>query len=228
MTDNTPEHTPPPSAEGRNRAEAPLRSMRNTLTRRDANGRPMAVYGIVGIGVATLLILMLVVYLATGDRGKDNQPICTTITTDHAQSDIRAGKVERFTVVYAEDEQTPTDNAWGPVQARLDYADGTCGTLPQGVTNQSGLMVVLGAIDFYNQVTDGARVKVSYSAQTNLDESLFAPPTQAPTAVSTEAPTATAEPTSPPATPTTIPASPRAITTEQPTATHTPDATPTP
>jgi hypothetical protein len=234
MSDDTTHRKPAdPAPAGSGRSRSRIGAVRTTLTRRDDRGRPVGVYGIVGIGVATLLVLMLIVYFSSGDGDNPEQPICTTISPEHATDDVRQGKVESLTLAYARQVETPTDEAWGPVQARVDYVDGSCGNLPQGISNQSGLLMILGAIDFYNQTTESAQVKVTYSGLDSLDSSLFVTPTAVPTESPTTVP-GTEAPTVPDATPTQLPPSPaasperpRPTTTPLPTRTPIPTITPT-
>jgi hypothetical protein len=188
----------------------------------------MGVYLILGAGVLTLIALMVGVYLWSGDRDREERPICTTIDGGQARQAVVTGDVEQLTLVYAAEIQTPDAEGWGPVQARLDYADGRCATLPQGVMNQPALYTLLGAITFYNETTDAAQIEVTYSGLTDLDAVLFETPTQepTPTEVPTElpaTPAATASP-SPSPTPTERPATPAATPELTPTETASPAA----
>lgn len=202
MTDETNSRSRP-DADDAGRPGRPLGMVRSTLSRRDSRGRPVAVYGILGLGVATLLVLMLIIYFWSADRDRPEQNICTTITPDHASRDIRDGQVARLVLAYDTGVETPADGAWGPVQARLDYADDSCAYLPQGIANQAAVLAVLGEITFYNQTTDSAQVDVVYNAVTGLDPALFTMPTPPPTATPppTDGPTATTAPATPEATP---------------------------
>lgn len=195
-------------------------SWRDALRKRDSKGRPMAVYAILGAAVASLIGLMLIVYFWSADRDRPEQPICTTISAAQAQEAVLDGKVEVFTLVASSDIETPTANGWGPVLARLDYADGQCGYLPQGVQHQTELFAILGTITYYNETTEGAQLDVKYTEQTDLDAVLFQTPTMAVTETPTVTePAATPEPTSvatdvpvllPTVQPTEVPASPMA------------------
>ena len=207
MTDESTEKEQPESSDS-GRSGGTLGAVRTTLGKRDSKGRPLAVYGILGIGVATLLALMLVVYLWSNDRDKLDQPICTTISAAQAQDQVRFGKVERLTLVYDEQVETASDSRWGPVQARLDYSDGSCGLLPQGIMNQPDVMMILGEVEFYNTTTESAQIEVGYNASATLGVELFVTPTAIPTETPpvTETPEATEIPVSTPeATPTVAP-----------------------
>jgi hypothetical protein len=220
MTDDTTDKEQPGSADP-GRSGTSLGSLRTTLAKRDARGRPVAVYGILGIGVATLLVLMLVIYFWSADRDNPEQIICTTITPQRAQDAVRDGEVERLTLAYDQQVESSTDRRWGPVLARIDYVDGQCANLPQGLVNQTDVLSILGAIAFYNQTTESAQVEITYNAMTELDAQLFTTPTTvpSPTQVPTETPAGIESPVSTPqATPTEAPA------TEEPVAS--PAATP--
>lgn len=224
MTDDTQaREAPDPPESGANRPGGTLGAVRATLARRDSKGRPVAVYGILGIAVATLLVLMLIVYFWSSDRDQPEQPICTSISPDRAEQGVRDGEVEQVVLGYDAGVEGTDDGRWGPVLAQLDYVDGQCATLPQGIANQADILSILGAIAFYNQTTERAQVEITYNAMTGLQPVLFTPPTAAPTATtpSTEAPetpvtTPAATPAVPPTpTPTNTPpisdaASPRA------------------
>ena len=211
MSDDTTNRTPDDATDGGSgRTDSRLGAVRTSLSRRDAQGRPVGVYGIIGIGVATLLVLMLIIYFNSGDRDGPDQPICTTISPDQADQDVRNARIDELTLVYAEGIESPADSEWGPVQAQIDYVDGSCAYLPQGITNQSGLLMILGSIQFYNETTDKAQVTVTYSAASALDRSLYVTPTDIPDQTATAEPTEkpTAAITVPPGTPGQPPASP--------------------
>jgi hypothetical protein len=216
MTDQ-PNEQETPAVKEASGSDGPNR-LRATLARRDSRGRPLAVYGILGAGVLALLLLMVIVYFSSSDRSQPELPICTSIDAGRAQQAVREGQVERLIVAFDENAPAATDATWGPVLARIDYLDGQCANLPQGLVNQEGIMAVIGAITFYNQTTDSAQVDVVYNQIANLDPSLFQ--------AATEAPRPTAAPTE-------VPASPTAAPTETPVRTEapaspaaTPDSTP--
>ncbi len=220
MTDQIPDEEPtstePDAAGGEGNG------WRSWLGKPDSHGRPMGVYLILAAGVLTLVALMLGVYLWSGDRTREEQPICTTIDGPQARQAVVDGQVERFTLTYSAVIETPEAEGWGPVQASLNYADGRCAYLPQGVSNQQALYAILGAITFYNETTDGAQIEVIYSGLTEMDPVLFETPTSV--VVPTEIPE-TEEPATPVATPT---PSPSPTPTEEPsTPVATPAGTPT-
>jgi len=201
--------TAPP---GRNQsgAEGPASGVRRALSKRDAKGRPVAVYAILGSVVAVLALLMVIVYFSDSERTQPDQPICTTIDAARTTRDIREGEVETVTVGFDENAIVATDPTWGPVLARIDYLDGTCAYLPQGLANQEGILAVVGAVTFYNETTDSAQVTLVYNEMADLDPSLFMLPTEdlPVTPVPTEIPATPTEPAT--ATPTVAAASPAA------------------
>lgn len=235
MTDDSKDREGPAPA-GSSRSPGALDAVRATLAKRDSKGRPLAVYGILGIGVVTLLALMLVIYFWSADRDQPEQPICTSISPARAEEAIRDGEVELLVLGYDAGVEAPTERDWGPVLARLDYVDGQCATLPQGIANQADILSILGAIAFYNQTTESAQVEITYNPMAGLERVLFTTPTTvpSPTLVPTEAPLVSPEstpvipptsaPTEPPATPQ---ASPAAISTTSPTREPAPTTAPT-
>ncbi len=193
MTDETTDQNQPAGAPSSSPEPASVtQSARAVLTRRDAKGRPIAVYGILGAAVLALFLLMIIVYFSSPDRTPSDEKICTSIDPDRAQVAVRDGNVGRLIVGFDNTVQAAIDPMWGPVLARVDYVDGQCANLPQGVTNQADIMAILGTIAFYNQTTDSAQIEVIYNQMTNLDPVLYETPTEPPT------PTATAIPTEPP------------------------------
>lgn len=186
--DNTPaDRSKPPSV------DRVLTSVRHRLGGRDAQGRPFSVYAVLAIGVATLLILLLVVYFSAADRDRADQPICTTIQPEQAELAVRDGTARRLTIAYDDEVEIPTNRRWGPVLARLDYANGQCANLPQGIANQGDVYTIVGVIEVYNETTENPRVEIIYERSGTLDEGLFAMPS--PTASPTLAPTVTPSPT---------------------------------
>ena len=69
MTDETKDQEQPESHDS-GRSSSTLGAVRTTLSKRDSKGRPLGVYVILGIGVATLFVLMLVVYFWSADRDR--------------------------------------------------------------------------------------------------------------------------------------------------------------
>jgi hypothetical protein len=179
--------------------------------RGNGGGRPSFVYLVVGVVALTLTVLLAIIYFSASEREKTSPPICTDITLARAERAILSGEVDRLTIVYDEAPLTPTSERYGPVLAKLDFADGTCSNLPQGVAHQDVVYTVAGVIAFYNENTDGQKVEVVYQKTANLREDLFALPTatpmQTPTAAPTRVATATATVTATPV-PTRAPATP--------------------
>lgn len=159
--------------------------------RSEAGRRPTFVYVVVGVVVVTLTILLAVIYFSASERERTSPPICTDIALAEAQEAVLQGDVDRLTVVYDDTPHTPTSERYGPVLAKLDYFDGTCSNLPQGVRNQEVVYTISGVIAFYNENTDEQQVEVTYQESTQLNESLFALPTATPTFTPTAEPTAT-------------------------------------
>jgi len=235
MTDDPNDQRQPESTDS-GRSGNTIGTLRTTLAKRDARGRPLAVYGILGIGVATLLALMLVIYFWSADRDRPEQIICAAISPDRAQLAVRDGQVERLMLAYDGDVDLATDRTWGPVLARIDYVDGQCANLPQGIANQTDVLGILGSIAFYNETTESAQIEILYNPTAGLDSQLFAaptleptattPPTETPAVMETAAATPATIPTEAPATPVATPATPAVGTPEiaMPTATSTPES----
>lgn len=177
--------------------------------RGDAGGRPPFVYIVVGVVAVTLTVLLAIIYFSASERERTSPPICTDITLARAERAVLAGEVERLTIVYDEAPVTPPSERYGPVLAKLDFTDGTCSNLPQGVAHQDVVYTVTGVIDFYNENTEEQKVEVVYQKSANLREDLFLLPTEPPAATATSlptvtptvGPTATSAPARPPATP---------------------------
>ncbi len=225
MTDDTNDREGTTSAAS-GRSEGTLGAVRTTLAKRDSKGRPLAVYGILGIGVVTLLALMLVIYFWSADRDQPEQPICTSISPARAEEDIRDGEVDHLILGYDAGAEVPADREWGPVLARLDYVNGQCASLPQGIVNQAYILSILGSIAFYNQTTESAQIEITYNAMTGLQAVLFTTPTSVP--AETPVPTATViPPESPVSSPVATVETPTPAPTEAPaTPAASPDATP--
>lgn len=161
-------------------------------TRDGDPGRPKAVYVVLAIGVVSLLVLLLVIYFSS-DRDLPEQPICTTVSVEDAQTAVLEGRISRITLAYDDTAAPPSASNWGPVLARLDYTDGQCANLPQGIMRQDEIYMLLGTITVFNDITESTQVEIAYDRTTALDASLFATPTVPPTP--TPEPTATLEPT---------------------------------
>ncbi|MGC4105050.1 MAG: hypothetical protein QM753_01690 [Thermomicrobiales bacterium] len=259
MTDDT-KATPTPPDDARdtpssvveaNEQTAPA-SADVTAGRRRASSaegnRSRSLYAVLGIGVASLLVLLGIIYFSATKRENPEQPICTAVTTDAAEHAILAGEVHRIVVNYDNQIESPTDSQWGPVLARVDYADGSCGNLPQGLVAKEEMARILGVAYLYNQITTETQVEIVLRGTDALNPALLVLPTATPTEGPVETPTpatpaspiiivitATPEPTS---TPTEIPSpsptepvtpkagTPAAGATSR--ATHTPEPTETP
>lgn len=197
----------PPSGE-------PPDRMRDYLDRR-IGGRPLMVYLVLFAGAAILFLLLAIVWISATGGGEGEQPICLDIAKDDAISQVYAGSVKRVNVLI--DDANPT---LGPFALQLDMSDGSCRKLPEGIDNQSGMLEVLGAVEFSNTIGD-QRVRTNYQ-RTQVPPELMqtATPTVQPTAPGAIA--APEEPTTAPAdeaAPATPPADQE--TTEQPTGTPT-------
>lgn len=171
--------------------------------------RPLSVYGVLVIGVATLLLLLAIIYFTATDRNKQQQRVCLSIDVAHAAEAIKQGQIDHLTVVVDADERTPTSGRFGPVLGRIDYADGQCANLPQGLVGQKELYYLLGVVQVYNQETDGQQVQVRIDRTAGLPDQLFTTPTvPAPTRTPPPSPTVTVLPAKSPVS--TPPASPAA------------------
>jgi hypothetical protein len=183
-------------------------------------GRPLGVYGILAAGVATLLVLLGIIYWSSGDRDRPERPICTNITLDEARASVYAGEVEQLVVNYDESGDPVSGDRYGPVVASMTYVNGQCGNLPQGVVTADQIYTLLGIIEFYNDTTQSTQVNVIKERNEALADSLYwtptAIPTETPLPTETPQPTATAEATTAP----TIEA------TEPPAASASPEASP--
>jgi hypothetical protein len=187
--------------------DAQERSAGNALRRRrnqsggagagtnDGHQRPKAVYVVLAIGVVSLLVLLLVIYFSS-DRDLPEQPICTSVGVTDAQRAVLEGRISRITLAYDDTAAPPSSENWGPVLARLDYTDGQCANLPQGIMQQDDIYLLLGTVTVFNDITESAQVEITYDRTTALDGSLFATPT--PEATEAPEPTATPEPTAMP------------------------------
>ena len=165
--------------------------------------RSTFVYIVVGVVALTLTVLLAIIYFSASERERLSPPICTDITMAAAEQAVLQGDVERLTIVYDETPYTPTSARYGPVLAKLDYTDGTCSNLPQGVVNQDVVYTIAGVIAFYNENTEGQQVEIIYQTSDRLSQALFVVPTEVPTPTPTPEPTApaTIPPLVPPATP---------------------------
>ena len=158
------------------------------------DGRPFSVYVILFGGVAALIILLFVVYLSS-DRSIPDQPICSTISVDTAQAAVLEGRIRGITIAYNDEAEPPSASNWGPVLVRLNYTDGQCANLPQGITQQDRLYQLIGTIQVYNDITENQKIEIKYDRSTALDESLYHTPTPIPTQTPVPTPTPAEEPT---------------------------------
>lgn len=150
--------------------------------------RPRSVYAVLAVGVLALLSLLLIIYFSS-DRNLPEQPICTTVSLDTAREAVLEGRIRRITMAYDDTAAPPASNNWGPVLARLDYTDGQCANMPQGIVNQDDIYLLLGAITVFNDITETTQVEINYDRQTSLDARLFATPAPEPTATAEPTPT---------------------------------------
>lgn len=168
-----------------------------------ASQRSRSVYAVLAVGVVALLSLLLIIYFSS-ERDLPEQPICTTVTAESAREAVLEGRITRVTVAYDDTVIPPSSPNWGPVLARLDYTDGQCANLPQGIVNQDDIYLLLGTITAFNEITENTQVEITYDRETYLQRDLFTTPTPFPTP--TEEPTPTPVPSpSPESTPATEP-----------------------
>ncbi len=169
-------------------------------------GRPLTVYGVLAAGAGVLLVLLLIIWITAGGGGGDDKaPPCFALDGATARDAVLNGEVERVDVTYARDQPE-----FGPALLRLEKIDGTCISLEQGAKGLEGAYQVIGAIAYYNEVTELQRVRVDYDA-VDVPAAILALPTPTPAPVSptepvlpaspTAAPTATAPAPPPPASP---------------------------
>ena len=151
-------------------------------------GRPKSVYVILFGGVAALVILLFVVYMSS-DRSIPDQPICSTISVDNAQSAVLEGRIRGITIAYDDEAEPPSAENWGPVLVRLSYNDGQCANLPQGIVQQDRLYQLIGTIQVYNDITENQKIEIKYDRTTELNEILFYTPTPIPTFTPEPSPT---------------------------------------
>lgn len=187
---------------------------------RAASGeRSTFVYIVIGVVAVTLTVLLAIIYFSASERERLSPPICTDITLAAAKQAVLRGEVERLTIVYDEAPYPPGSERYGPVLAKLDYIDGTCSNLPQGIMNQDVVYIISGVIAFYNQTTEGQQAEIIYQTSDQLSDELFVLPTEIPTEAPTPDPTATV--TVPPTTTTPVivsPATPAPLATPERTA----------
>lgn len=181
-------------------------------------GRPLAVYLVLIAGAATLVILLIIVWISATGTTNEEHPICTTVSTSDARNAILAGQVKRVDVLV--DADSPSNTLTG---INLNLADGSCRSTAQGADVRNDLYLVLGVVDFYNNFAEN-RIRVNYQKQTIQPELLS---TSTPTPTATPPPTETRIP--PTASPTPLPTrTATAAPTRQPEPSATPFAAATP
>ena len=144
-------------------------------------GRPLAVYGVLGLGVATLLVLLAIIYFSSDDRDNPEQPTCVNITAADTINAIYAGEVDRLTVNYDAAGDPHSGTRYGPVLAKVNFTNGQCGNLPQGVESVGTIYQVLGAAQFFNDTTEHSQVEIKKERADWLADTLFWTPTTVPT-----------------------------------------------
>ena len=168
-------------------------------------GRPLMVYLVLLGGIATLVMLLVIVWMSATNNGNDKVPICLDMSGADAIAAIEAGEVKRVNILV--DRLQPNI---GPAAIQVDLIDDTCRKLPQGADNRHILLEVLGAVEYFNSTGD-QRVRTNYMME-DVPANLLA--TSTPTPEPTGTPTNTPEPT--------------AISTPEPTSTPSPEPTDTP
>ncbi|MGB3307803.1 MAG: hypothetical protein WBA63_16570 [Thermomicrobiales bacterium] len=185
-----PEEVPATPEDESENKDATVTPHRVRFAGKNGEGRSLSLYAVLGLGVGALLVLLAIIYFSALDRDNPEQPICTAIDPAAAQQAILDGDVKRVVVNYDKSAVEATDAHWGPVLARIDYVDGGCGNLPQGIAERNAMALVLGTIYLYNETTNQPQIEIKLQASDNLSSSLFTLPTQEPTAM----PPATATP----------------------------------
>ena len=188
MADETQDPIETPSPDEESRATRIKRRLASSSGSEHDDGRPKSVYVILFGGVAALVILLFVVYMSS-DRTIPDQPICSTISVDNAQSAVLEGRIRGVTIAYDDEAEPPSAENWGPVLVRLSYTDGQCANLPQGITQQDRLYQLIGTIQVYNDITENQKVEIKYDRSTALNETLFYTPTPIPTHTPEPSPT---------------------------------------
>lgn len=186
-----------------------------------AGNRSRSLYVVLGIGVVSLLVLLGIIYFSATKRENPEQPICTAVSTDAAEQAILAGQVQRIVVNYDDQVEDTSDARWGPVLARVDYADGSCGNLPQGIVARDEMTRILGVAYFYNQLTTEKQVEISLRGTDTLNPALLTVPTATPT----QTPELTPTPATPVIVVVTATPEPTSTSTEIPTETPSPAPT---
>jgi hypothetical protein len=217
-TDNEnigPDPTPPPEEQ-----EYPVDRLKARVGGVFA-GRPLAVYLVLLAGAATLVILLIIVWISATGNSNEERPICTTIATNDARNAILNGQVERIDILV--DADNPANTLTG---INLDFDDGSCRSTVQGADVRNDLYLVLGAAEFYNNFAEN-RVRIHYQKQA-IQPELLSTSTPTPTATSpvTETPLPANTPSPEPTHTPTAPATPIAIASPAAEPTHTATARP--
>ena len=181
--------------------------VRTSRLEKRVGGRPLMVYLVLLGGIASLALLVVVVWIsATADKPVATQ-ICLDISGPDAIDAIEAGEVARVDVLV--DRLQPSI---GPAAIQLIYIDDSCRKLPQGVDYRHTLLEVLGAVEFFNANGD-QRVRIDYLRE-DVPANLLSTSTATPTSTPTPMPTATqAPPTATPVPPTATPLPPTSTAT---------------
>ncbi|MDP9354593.1 MAG: hypothetical protein M3R02_04790 [Chloroflexota bacterium] len=156
-------------------------------------GRPLTVYGVLAAGVGVLLVLLLIIWITAGGGGSDDKaPPCFALDGATARDAVLNGEVERVDVTYALDQPE-----FGPALLRLDKIDGTCISLEQGAKGLEGAYQVIGAVAYYNEITEQQRVRLDYDA-VDVPAAVLTIPTPTPTPMPPTEPILPASPTAAP------------------------------
>jgi hypothetical protein len=172
-------------------------------------GRPLIVYLVLFAAGATLLLLLVIVWISATREGDDRSQFCAPITTQEAQQVILGGQVERMIVLV--DEENPLTSLTG---MRLELTDESCREPQQGADARDDLYQIIGAAEFFNTFGE-QRIRITYQRQ-EIQAALLS--------TSTPTPTATLPPTETP----TPSQTPLVTPTETPTETQTATATTSP
>ncbi|MDQ3044133.1 MAG: hypothetical protein M3R06_03135 [Chloroflexota bacterium] len=221
----SPGHNLDPEQSPRNGDEGPypIDAMRERL-RPMLGNRPLSVYGVLAAGIAVLLVLLAIIWITATDNDAPEPPVCVNLDGVNAQEEILAGRVDRATILFDPNVDSPDSARFGPAAVRLNMLDGSCFNLPQGLLGRDVAYQIVGIIDFYNTTTDNQRVQLRYEERGDLPAELFhtptVPATEAPASPTAASPTASPPPASPTA------ASPTARVIASPTA-RPPTRTPT-
>ncbi|MEJ7762757.1 MAG: hypothetical protein WKF80_08180 [Thermomicrobiales bacterium] len=171
---------------------APLDRIRARLDDR-IGGRPVSAYAVLVAGALVLCVLLTIILSTSGDDDPGTARTCyQQPDVQIAKDDVLSGAIERVRVIVPEDRPD-----FGVAFMELDYVDGSCYTLPQGVIGQDNAFLILGALETYNRTTDQRRVEVNWEEDAVPTNVLFTPTppaTTAPAATRTPVPTWTVVP----------------------------------